>query len=276
MYLLFDIGGTKMRLAVSRDGVSLGEPVIEATPQDAAGGIRRLAEIAKELSGGEKINAVAGGLAGTLDRKHTELISGPHIPGWVGKNLLGEFSEIFGGAKIFLENDAALAGLGEATVGAGKGKEIVAYITVSTGVGGARITHGKIDASAIGFEPGFQIIDADGTMVPGRRRLGRYISGTALRERFGKSPEKITDPKIQDELAFFLAVGLNNAIVHWSPDIVILGGSVMNIIPLERVRAYLKETIKPYKEPPPIEKATLGDGGGLTGALLYLKQKFTG
>jgi glucokinase len=53
-------------------------------------------------------------------------------------------------------------GLGEAVFGAGKGREIVVYMTISTGVGGARIVGGKIDASAMGFEPGHQIIDACG------------------------------------------------------------------------------------------------------------------
>ena len=64
----------------------------------------------------------------------------------------------------YLANDSDLDGLGEATVGAGKGFNIVAYITVSTGIGGVRIVGGKIDVSTYGFEPGHQIIDADGSI----------------------------------------------------------------------------------------------------------------
>lgn len=271
MYLLFDVGGTKMRVAISRDGLSLSEPVVETTPEEAMMGMRRMVEIAEQLID-KKIDAVVGSLAGTFNRSRTEIFAGTNIPGWVGKNLVEELSGAFGGIAVFLENDAALAGLGEATIGAGKGKDIVVYITVSTGVGGARIVHGKIDANAMGFEPEYQIIDADGTIIPGHRRLGRLVSGAALKERFGKQPEEITDPKIQEELASFLAIGLNNTIVHWSPDIVVLGGSVMNIIPIERVREHLKKTLKPYKEPPPLERAALGDTGGLQGALIYLRQ----
>ncbi|MEK7090785.1 MAG: ROK family protein, partial [Patescibacteria group bacterium] len=165
------------------------------------------------------------------------------------------------------------AGLSEAVRGAGNGKEIVAYITVGTGVGGARIVNGAIDANAMGFEPAYQIIDADGTMIPGHRRLGRYISGAALEERYGTAPAEIKDPAIQEKLSLWLAIGLNNMIVHWSPDVVVLGGPVMNIIPIKRVRFHLQKTLKSFMQPPPVKGALLGDTGGLYGALVYLKSR---
>lgn len=275
MYLLFDIGGTKTRVALSRDGVSFEKPVIVPTSKSSIEGIQKLAEIANNLAGGEKMDALAGAIAGTFNRAHTQLVAGTNIPEWVGMPLADELSGAFGGARVFLENDAALAGLGEAVLGAGKGREIVAYITVSTGVGGARIVKGRIDSSAMGFEPEYQIIDLDGTYAPELkiRRLGRFISGGGIEERFHKPSAEIRDASVQDELAQLLAIGLNNTIVHWSPDIVILGGAVMNIIPVDRVRSYLKETLKPFPESPPVELAALGDLNGLYGALLYLKQQ---
>ncbi len=273
MYLLFDTGGTKMRVALSRDRRKLEEPIVFPTPRNFKEGIEKLEKIADESGGKEKVEAIGGGLAGTLNRRRTRLISRGNIPEWLDIPLVEELNKAFQGAKVFLENDAALAGLGEAVRGSGKGKEIVVYLTVSTGLGGARIVNGRIDKSAFGFEPAYQIIDVDRSLYPELkiRRFGEFISGNGLQKRFGKPPEEIKDPILQDELAKLLAVGLNNSIVHWSPDMVILGGSVMNIIPIDRVRHYLKETLRPYPEIPEIAPAALGDFSGLYGALEYLK-----
>ena len=281
MYALFDIGGTNMRIAISRDGETLGEPKIVATPKDFDAGMRTLYELARELSGGEKISAVGGGIAGALSRDRTIFLNGPHLGGWNGKPIKKALENAFA-APVFVENDTAIVGLGEAVAGAGKGHAIVAYVTVSTGVGGARIVDGKIDVSAMGFEPGHQIIDAGGalheTSVGGRGiDLEGYISGTAVSERYGKNPKEITDKKFWDEMARLLAYGINNTIVHWSPDIVIIGGSMMNKIgiPIDRVRAHLSGILHIYPELPIIEHSALGEVGGLHGALAFVKQQLS-
>jgi len=212
------------------------------------------------------------------------LFTVPNLQGWNYKPLKKEL-EKGTGAPLFIENDTAIVGLGEATAGAGKGCSIVVYITISTGVGGARIVDGKIDKSAFGFEIGHQIIDAGGGFEKESERgalgarkgymdLEKHISGKAVEKRFGKKPYEILDPEIWDEEARLLAFGLNNTIVHWSPDIVVLGGSMMKEIgiPIERVRHHLKEIMAIFPELPKIGKAALGDIGGLHGALVFLRQ----
>jgi predicted NBD/HSP70 family sugar kinase len=274
MYLLFDIGGTKMRVAFSRDGKVFGEPMIIPTPQDFRKGILLFRDAALELSGGGKIEAVAGGIAGPLDREKTMLVNSPHISGWIKKPLKKKLQEVLK-APVYVENDAAMVGLGEAAYGKGKGRKIVVYMTVSTGVGGSRIIDGKIDESAMGFEPGHQIIDPAGTLCPECKSvpgyLERYISGSAIEKRYKKKAYEISDPKVWEEEARFLAYGLNNTIVHWSPDIVILGGSVAGKVPLDRVRFHLGRIVKIFPKLPPIRKAVLGDVGGLYGALHFLR-----
>lgn len=280
-YLLFDIGGTNMRVAFARDDENFGDPMIVPTPQDFDEGIATVARIAKELSGGEKITAAGGGIAGVFSRDRTMFLNGPHLKGWNGKPIKRALEESLG-APTFVNNDTAIVGLGEAVAGAGKGHSIVAYLTVSTGVGGVRIVNGSIDISVMGFEPGHQIIDAGGalhqTSVGGNGiDLEGYISGTAITERYGKKPREITDERFWDEMARLLAYGLNNTIVHWSPDIVVIGGSMMNTvgIPIDRVRVHLNEILHIYPELPLIEHSTLGDVGGLYGALRYVKQNLT-
>ncbi|MCH7552025.1 ROK family protein [Patescibacteria group bacterium] len=271
MYLLFDIGGTKMRLAVSKDSKSIGEPVIVPTPKSFEAGMTEFQKIAGELCKGKKVQAVAGGVAGPLDKERTILVNSPHLPLWIKQPLKKDLEKMLD-APVYLENDTALVGLGEATRGAGQGHSIIAYMTVSTGVGGVRIVDGVIDRSAMGFEPGHQIIE-------GGLSLEQLISGSAIAARYGKDPREIRNNKIWDEVARMFAVGLNNTIVHWSPDVFVLGGPMITgnpSIPMDAIQKYTKETLKIFPEPPPIKMSTLGDIGGLYGALeLAKQQRFT-
>src|SRR3989344_5345381 len=165
MHILFDIGGTKMRVAASRDGRGLDEVRVEKTiPYDFEEGMRVFESLVTDVAGGESITHVVGGIAGALNREKTHLVNSPNIGGWVHKPLK-EVLETRFKAKVFLENDTALVGLGEAVHGAGKGFSIVAYITVSTGVGGVRVVDGAIDKNIFGFEPGHHIIDMGADMT---------------------------------------------------------------------------------------------------------------
>jgi predicted NBD/HSP70 family sugar kinase len=277
-YIVFDIGGTNMRVAYSRDGVPFEEPRIVHTPKDFDEGMREFGRLARECAGGAPITHAGGGIASPLSRDRTTILNSPHLPGWSGKPVREAMSHELG-VPVFIENDTAIVGLGEAVAGAGKGYPIVAYMTISTGVGGVRIVNEKIDISAVGFEPGHQIIDASGglhaTSVGGNGiDLEGYISGTAISERYGKKPYEITDAPFWDEMARLLAYGINNTIVHWSPDVVVLGGSMMNTIgiPVDRVEAHLRGLLHIFPELPVIAHSSLADIGGLHGGLAFVRQ----
>lgn len=269
MYLIFDIGGTNMRLAVSRDGRELNAQKTIPTPvDDFEKAMRQIKEVAEELAGGEKFAAIAGGTAGSLDTEHGVLLRAPHMPGWIQKPLKKELDGMFS-APVYLENDATFAGLGEATAGAAKGYVIAVYVAVGTGVGGARIVDGVIDRNVSGFEPGHQIINYDGDI----RTLEEYVSGSGFLGRFGKLPESITDSGVWEEAAQLLAVGLSNTILHWSPDILVLGGSVIlhSPFPFDLFKEYLTTHIlSVFPAVPEVKKAALGDVSGLQGALVFL------
>lgn len=266
MLLLFDIGGTNMRIGISRDGATIAASASVATPQDFDEGLALLAKTAATITKGQPLQAAAGGIAGVLNAEHTQLLRSPNLKGWVTQPLTERLRQAIS-TPVFIHNDAALATLGEAVAGAGQGHRIVAYLTISTGVGGARVVDQKIDANALGFEPGQQIINGTNT-------LENIVSGTALEQRYGKNPAEITDETIWDETARWLAIGLTNTIVHWSPHVVVLGGGMILKPPgigLDRVAAHLKQTLI-FPNPPPLRKALLGDASGLHGALVYLHE----
>ncbi|MGZ9102433.1 MAG: ROK family protein, partial [Rhodoplanes sp.] len=76
-----------------------------------------------------------------------------------------------------------------------------------------------------------------------------------------------------DELAWITARALHNTIAHWSPDRIVIGGSMMNEIgiPIDRIWTHLQAL--PRKNPalPEVVHATLGDFGGLWGGLARLR-----
>ena len=265
-YLLFDIGGTKTRLALSLDGKSFLAPVIFPTPSNFDEAVKLLGEEARKISLGQKILQAAGGVAGTLNRDRTSLLRATNLAEWQDQPLK-EALEAEWGAPVTLENDAAVVGLGEAVFGAGQNYQSVAYLTVSTGVGGAKIEQGKIAAHTYGFEPGFQIIN----YLTGETL--EAISGTTVAQKFGLEPKEITDPVIWSEAAKLLAVGVHNALVFWSPEVVVLGGSMMRApagISVAAVALHLATLPSVFKETVPLKSAVLGDLGGLYGALNLL------
>jgi predicted NBD/HSP70 family sugar kinase len=219
--------------------------------------------------------AVAVGVPGPLTVDKTAPFSSPNLPGWRGRPLKAELERIFN-TRVTIENDTALVGLGEAHAGAGQGFGIVVYFTVSTGVGGVRIVDGQIDRNARGFEPGWQIIDIDGSLLkntPAPHRLEHLIGGASVAKRYNQQPKDVDDPAVWDQCADWLAVALNNALVFWSPDIIIVGGPMMNDIPLEKTRARVTQLAGFLPNLPPIAAASLGDRGGLFGGLALLQQE---
>lgn len=282
MYLLFDIGATKMRLGISSNGETIDKTEIVPTPGNFDKAMKLFSEIFTRISSGLEIKITAGGIRGVLNKTKDKLDRDALLTDWVKKPLGQKISEIVG-SNVYLENDTAMVGMGEAVYGAGRGYKIVAYITVSSGVGGVRIVNKRIDASAFGFEPGHQLIDADVSLCPNctsnldnkpKGSLEGYVSGRSLERRLGKKPQEVTDKEVWDELAEFLAYGVNNTIVYWSPDIVILGGGMLGTpgISVEKVKEHVGYILKIFPEIPEIKKAELGDIGGLHGALVYLKQ----
>jgi glucokinase len=268
MYIVFDIGGSKMRIARSDDGQTISEPIVHTTPEHFKDGISLLVKSIRELAKRKPISSITGGIPGIFDRETGTIIHAPNLRGWEGHSLKEKLLKVC--PNVFLENDAALCGLGEATYGSGKGYEVIAYITVSTGVGGARIVDNMIDLRRISFEPGQQIIDHQ-TL----NSLESLISGHALEKRYGKAPAMIEDVSVWKKVGELLAIGLHNSILHWSPDVVVIGGPMILKKPgidIDYVRDHLKSITISYPTLPELKLAELGDINGLMGALAYAHQ----
>ena len=265
MILVADIGGTHTRVAVSEDGKTLSDSLSFATPiDDAEKGFTKIAEAAQTLLKGARCTQSVIGIAGVFSPDRSVFVSSPHLPKWVGQCTTTQAEKILG-MEVLFENDAALGALGEAVFGAGRGYGIVAYVTVGTGVGGARITHGALDATHFSFEIGQQLISMNGEV----NTLENFVSGSAFEARYHQSPKKVHNPLIWEKVAQDLADGLYNTIVHWSPEVLVLGGSMMKDIPLSVLTERLHARMSIFPSLPDMRRGELGDVCGLLGALEY-------
>ena len=69
--------------------------------------------------------------------------------GWSGFSLTGCLAAAFPTARIVLDTDVNAAALAEARIGAGKGLDDVAYITIGTGIGGGILSGGRLVHGAL-------------------------------------------------------------------------------------------------------------------------------
>ncbi|MCA9365583.1 ROK family protein [Candidatus Kaiserbacteria bacterium] len=272
MICLIDIGGTYTRIARSDDGETLSAVEVFKTPNLYKKGIEKISEATKKLEI-KKPEFVACGIRGLLTEDRSMLQNDGVLTDWVKKPLKKDLEKLYK-IEVRLENDTALAGLGEAVYGAGKDIDIVVYHSISTGVGGVKVEAGKVDQASMGFEPGHQILDIDRTVLGDdiTPTLENLVSGTAVEERLGVKPKDIPqNDVIWDELAEYLSQGLRNTILYWSPDVIVLGGKMMTgdpAIPIEAIRRYTVDVLDEFVPCPFITVSKLGDEACLYGGLV--------
>lgn len=276
-YVLLDIGGTKTRIALTEDLKTISDTNKFNTPLAFDSGIESIIKAIDSLKPKTKIKGICIGIRGLINEDRAGIENDAILSDWAKKPLTKILSEHYK-APAYIENDTALAGLGEAVHGAGEGMDIVAYHTISTGIGGVKVQNGKIDIASFGFEPGHQILDIDRTILGEdiTPTLENLVSGSGLEARLGIKPVDLPqEDMVWDELAEYLAHGLRNTILYWSPDVIVLGGSMIlgdPKIEIEKIRKYTVQVLDNFVPCPFITLSSLGDNAGLYGAMVFLEQ----
>jgi predicted NBD/HSP70 family sugar kinase len=257
MYLLFDIGGTNMRFAVS-SGKKLEHIRMYPTPDNYNSAVA----LFKKAVGNQKIKAVIGGVPMFAKDKLTYWYTHP----------TAEAIQKIAKSKVIVKNDAELAGLGEAIYGAGVDYKIIGYLIFGTGHGGAKIVNKQVDQNYFGFEPKLQIaqFDAKKNISPS---ISLYVSGRGIKNRYHKPAEKITSKRVWDETQKWINVAATNAAVFWSPECIIIAGSVglNKNISTRSIEAFVKKRLSALANHPAVKKSKLGQLSGLYGALSLTK-----
>jgi fructokinase len=276
-YALFNIAADKIVVCISEDLSALGKTKTFKTPLTFTDGMSKLTAAIAELAGDGEIEGVAGGVRGALNETKEGIENDGVLKKWVGFSIVDAVQKEFN-VPVYLENDTAIAGVGEAVYGAGKGLEIIAYHHIDAGVGGAKIENGIVDLASVGFEPGHQVLDIDRTILGDdiAPTLENLISTVAIKERYGADPKDIPqDDVLWKDLAGYLAQGLRNTILYWSPDAIILGGALIHDTPhldIDDVRKYTVEALEGFVVSPLIVRGKLGNDAALWGAMAILQQ----
>lgn len=276
MYISIDLGGTNTRIASSEDLEKISAIEKLPTEQNIAVERKLIIEAMEKLSSGQELKGICIGMPGFVDKKRREFGKIVNIPSFSGLSYQELFGDEVDSSLVTAENDASLAGLGEAVMGAGKGYDVVAYLTLSTGVGGVRISGQRIDPYQNHSEPGHMIIQEEGRFFEPCQQhgcLSSYISGEAFEELYGMGPSECEDDDVWSDYAKKLAFGIINVLAMWGPDVVVLGGSISN-----KFEQYFKEPLLDQLSKqelfilPPIVRSALGDDSGIYGGFVLLRQ----
>ncbi len=282
-----DIGGTNTRIALISENYEIEDRI--QFPTDAENPRTVLEKICETIRGFDKqVTGTGLSCPGPLDLFAGRVLTPPNLHGpWHFLNIADEL-EMLMRMPVYLENDANLAALAEAVLGAGKNYRIVQYLTVSTGLGAGLIIDGKIFRGAHGFanEVANTILIPDGPqhgeLLAGA--LEAVSSGTAIGHRAAMAGLQIRHAGEVNELAIagdpaakrimyeakqYLANYIAGVIGYADPDIIILGGSVALKIDgfVQEVEELVKTKVYPVVRPyVNVKKASLGEDCGLLGA----------
>lgn len=304
-----DLGGTKIATALVDDAGAIlsydyRETLSEEGPEAVVKRMVDAARVVTAQAGMEpaQVLAVGVGSPGPLDIETGVVLAPPNLPGWDDVPLTQPIEEALG-IKVFLENDANAAALGEHRFGAGRGTKHMIYVTVSTGIGGGLILDGKLYHGFDGMagEVGHVTILPGGPLCGcgNRGHLEAMAAGPAIareaRERVARGastsitaltegdPERITaklvaeaarqgDTVAQEILAEamgYLGIAMANYVNIFNPEIIVIGGGLSNIgdALLEPVRRVVREQAFPVPaQSVRVVLAELGDKVGVLGA----------
>ncbi|MCC7419742.1 MAG: ROK family protein [Planctomycetaceae bacterium] len=173
MFLGIEIGGTKLQLAVGRgDGSPFEELIrLDVVARRGALGIRHdIVDVTRSLTRRHNIERLGIGFGGPVQGDSGVVLTSHQIEGWTGFPLV-EWCRQELDLNATLGNDCDVAALAEARFGAGRGRRIVLYVTVGTGIGGGLCVDGRIHgtfrpaATEIGhLRPGLAALDAHDTV----------------------------------------------------------------------------------------------------------------
>jgi glucokinase len=214
--------------------------------------------------------------------------------------------------RLVIDSDRAAYVLGEQWLGAARGLSDVVFVAVGTGIGagiitGGRLCRGAADiAGAVGWfalgnprseqhkQTGSFESEASGPAVA-HKAAARLAAGehSSLESLSGGDPEMITTELVVraamggdslarlvlDDAACYLGMGIANIISILNPQVIVLGGGLMNAsdLMLERIRQEVSRWAQPLAaEQCRIELSCLGDNAGLLGAarLVFLDQNY--
>lgn len=287
-YIAIDIGGTKTKYGIIDENGNILEFNETSTNAELGGEyiLKNNIKICNSYIQNLDIKGVCISTAGIVNSDTGEIIyANKSIPDYIGINHKKVIEKEFN-LLCEVENDVNCAGLCESFIGASKGAEISVCLTVGTGIGGCIILNKKIFSgfSSSACEVGymnilgneFQNSASTTTLVDNvkNKLCIEEINGKEIFER-AKNGDKICIEEI-DNLCNILGLGIANICYILNPQIVVLGGGIMEQREYlgERIKKSLEKNLMAYiLKNTELRFAQNGNKAGMLGAYYNFLQK---
>jgi len=314
----FDLGGTKMRVAIF-DETFHPIATAEAKTKGFKGvraGVKRMTSllddvwnIVKEKKPRAKLAGVGLACPGPVNTK-TGIVREMTNLGWHNVPLARVFERAVG-VPVTAINDVDAGTYGEYRFGAGRGGQCVVGVFPGTGIGGGCVLRGEllVGAEWSGLEVGHLPVLPRGPQcgcgqrgcleaIASRMAIAQAAAAAAYR---GDAPHLLamTGTDIQNirskaiaqsiaagdvvierivrDAASWLGVGVAIVVNMLAPDIVVLGGGLVEAMPKiyreEVGNVARKRVMRTYQKTFHVEVARLGDNASITGAAAWAAQK---
>lgn len=289
MILSFDIGGTSIKYGLINEKGDIIQSYLAETEAHLGGHhiVDTVCSLTADMMKQNDLEGIALSTAGMVDHETGTIIyANENIPDYIGINWKETIESRFE-LPCEVENDSNCAGLAEAVRGAGTGHSHVLCVTVGTGIGSSLVIDRKIyhgsnnQAMEIGY------LNMSGTIFE------KKASTSALVKKVGSqssSPAQVDGKMILkgaengnkkyltalDEMLDHLTYGLSHVIYTVNPDVLVLGGGIMEqeAFMLPRIKEKLKNRlIEPVFSNLKIISAEFGNSAGMIGAYENLMQK---
>ena len=262
--------------------------VIAAIVASAKTALATMSTSPRELAG------AACSAPGPLDHVHGIVHDAPNINGFANVQLAAGLARALGIDAVFVDRDTIMAAIGEGIAGAAKGVGHFVYVTISTGIGGAIVSGGRMlrGVTNIAGEIGHLPVALEGP----RCGCGSYgcveslAAGRFLAEAYGVddaarvyAAASAGEPKAVaiiaraeaalGNLAITLVNGLN-------PALIVIGGSIAEHEPAHTLepmrRAIASRAFRVAADAVRLVPPGLGRDVGMLGAVISVRERLAG
>lgn len=309
-----DLGGTKLDIGiVDSSGKIIDRRLIKTKAKESAQTvIQDIINVIEELrvkNSSGTVLSVGVGIAGQIDMQTGSVRFAPNL-NWHEVPLQVELSHALK-LPVYITNDVRAATWGEWWYGAGKGSKDILCLFIGTGIGGGIVSGGRmlVGCSNCAGEVGHMTIDINGPKCT----CGNYgcfealASGWAIARRAkeaivrnpkgGEALLNLVDGKVDelsakhvfqlshsgdplaksivDEVTIDLIAGVANLVNAFNPELVIIGGGIINGHPefIDAIRIGVpKRALKSAVEPLQIITPSLHADAGVIGAAAYARE----
>lgn len=248
----------------------------------------------------DQIEGVGLGVPGPVQDSSVVAIVCANLGGWGDCDAGAQLSQLLGGLRVQVGNDANVAALGEIWMGAAKGCRSAVMVTLGTGVGGGVIVNGKVidGTHGAGGEIGHITVNPQEPAQCGCGKHGcleQYSSATgvvrcmnklleqnpdvpctlrgrdfAAKDVFdaARSGDKLAQQEVED-MTLTLALALGNIAAITDPEMFLVGGGVARAgdVLLEPLSRHYQANAFLSCRNTPIRLASLGNDAGIYGAV---------